>query len=172
MAKSMIYQTYQSNADMMSPLRSVAKVVSPLLDGARAGATTWATRKLTAACEILKLTELTHVRRDFGIDAVKIDAREVGVREVAAYTTPFCTLLHFKKDIAVNQPRVLLVAPMSGHFATLLRETVRTMLADHDVYITDWHNARDVPVRCGRFGMDEYIEHLMTFIRDFSLELH
>ena len=164
MANSMIYQTYQSNADMMSPLRSVAKVVSPLLDGARAGATTWATRKLTAACEILKLTELTHVRRDFGIDAVKVDAREVGVREVAAYTTPFCTLLHFKKNIAVNQPRVLLVAPMSGHFATLLRETVRTMLADHDVYITDWHNARDVPVLCGSFGMDEYIEHLMTFM--------
>lgn len=80
MANSMIYQTYQSNADMMSPLRSVAKVVSPLLDGARAGATTWATRKLTAACEILKLTELTHVRRDFGIDAVKVDAREVGAK--------------------------------------------------------------------------------------------
>ena len=59
--------------------------------------------------------------------------------------TPFGTLLHFKKDIDMAQPRVLLVAPLSGHFATLLRATVRTMLPEHDVYITDWHNARDVP---------------------------
>jgi poly(3-hydroxybutyrate) depolymerase len=59
---------------------------------------------------------------------------------------------------------VLIVAPMSGHFATLLRETARTMLADHDVYITDWHNARDVPLAAGRFGLDESIEHLMTFL--------
>ena len=60
-------------------------------------------------------------------------------------STPFGTLLHFKKDIEQAQPRVLLVAPLSGHFATLLRATVRTMLPEHDVYITDWHNARDVP---------------------------
>ena len=61
-------------------------------------------------------------------------------------------------------PRVLIVAPMSGHFATLLRDTARTMLADHDVYITDWHNARNVPLVAGRFGLDEYIEHLMRFL--------
>ena len=60
---------------------------------------------------------------------------------------------------------MLLVAPMSGHFATLLRDTVRTLLADHDVYVTDWHNARDVPLRAGRFGLDEYTEHLMQFLR-------
>ena len=59
---------------------------------------------------------------------------------------------------------MLIVAPMSGHFATLLRDTVRTMLADHDVYITDWHNARDVPLAAGRFGLDEYVEHVMTFL--------
>ena len=78
------------------------------------------------------------------------------MREEAAATTPFGTLLHFKKDIATAQPRVLLVAPLSGHFSTPLRATVRTMLPDHDVYITDWHNARDVPLTAGRFGMDEY----------------
>ena len=61
--------------------------------------------------------------------------------------TPFATLLRFRKDGATPQPRVLIVAPMSGHFATLLRDTVRTMLADHDVYVTDWHNVRDVPLR-------------------------
>ena len=61
--------------------------------------------------------------------------------------TPFGTLLHFRKDANLVQPRVLLVAPLSGHFSTLLRDTVRTMLPEHDVYITDWHNARDVPLR-------------------------
>ena len=78
--------------------------------------------------------------------------------------TPFATLLRFRKQTAEPQPRVLIVAPMSGHFATLLRDTVRTMLADHDVYISDWHNTRDVPLSAGRFGLDEYTEHLMTFL--------
>ena len=78
--------------------------------------------------------------------------------------TPFGTLLHFRKDVPDPGPRVLIVAPMSGHFATLLRDTVRTMLADHDVYITDWHNARDVPLAAGRFGLDEYIEHIIDFL--------
>jgi len=73
-------------------------------------------------------------------------------------------LLHFKKDRDLDQPRVLLVAPMSGHFATLLRDTVKTLLQDHDVYITDWHNARDVPIRHGRFGLDEYTDHLVKFL--------
>ncbi len=90
--------------------------------------------------------------------------RQVAVHEEAAYATPFATLLRFRKDVEVAQPRVLLVAPMSGHFATLLRETVRTMLVDHDVFITDWHNARDVPLAAGPFGLDEYVEHVMKFV--------
>ena len=90
--------------------------------------------------------------------------REVEVHEEAAARTPFGTLLHFKKDVATVQPRVLMVAPLSGHFSTLLRATVRTMLPDHDVYITDWHNARDVPLTAGRFGFDEYIDHLIKFL--------
>jgi polyhydroxyalkanoate depolymerase len=93
-----------------------------------------------------------------------VDGREVGVREEAVRTTPFGTLLRFRKDTDAVQPRVLLVAPLSGHFATLLRATVETMLADHDVFITDWHNARDVPRRHGAFGLDEYIDHLIDFL--------
>jgi polyhydroxyalkanoate depolymerase len=72
--------------------------------------------------------------------------------------------LHFKKDVAVAQPRVLVVAPLSGHFATLLRATVRTLLPEHDVFITDWPNARDVPITAGRFGIDEYVEHLIKYL--------
>jgi len=86
------------------------------------------------------------------------------VREEAAHVTPFGTLLHFKKDIDMAQPRVLLVAPLSGHFATLLRATVNTVLADHDVYVTDWHNVRDVELSRGQFGFDEYIQHLIDFL--------
>ena len=84
--------------------------------------------------------------------------------EVPVHRTPFGTLLHFKKDLEQSQPKVLLVAPLSGHFATLLRNTARTLLQDHEVYITDWHNARDVPVSAGRFGFDEYVEHLIEFL--------
>ena len=84
--------------------------------------------------------------------------------EEAAFDTPFGTLLHFRKDIAVVQPRVLLVAPMSGHFATLLRGTVTVLLPDHDVYITDWKNARDIPLSAGTFGFDDYVDHLIRFL--------
>jgi poly(3-hydroxybutyrate) depolymerase len=160
----MIYQSYQTHVDVLSPLRAMAKSAAPLLDGACWGATNWPARKLAATCEVIRLAQLTHKRREFGIRTVNVGTQEVAVREVTAHVTPFCTLLHFQKDTRLVQPRVLIVAPMSGHFATLLRETVRTMLADHDVYITDWHNARDVPLLSGRFGLDEYTEHLMTFL--------
>ena len=86
------------------------------------------------------------------------------VTEEVAGATPFATLLRFRKADAQPQPKVLIVAPMSGHFATLLRDTVRTMLPDHDVYVTDWHNARDVPLAAGRFGLDEYTDASDRFL--------
>ena len=121
-------------------------------------------RNLTAAYELIGRAGLTHTRPPFGIDRIIVGNREVEVREVAAHVTPFGTLLHFQKDIDAAQPRVLVVAPLSGHFATLLRATVRTMLPEHDVYITDWHNMRDVARSHGNFGFDEYIEHLVSFL--------
>ena len=108
---------------------------------------------------------LTHARPSFGIDVVTVDGQAVAVTEEAADDTPFGTLLHFRKDHAVPQPRVLLVAPMSGHFATLLRGTVQVMLPEHDLYITDWKNARDVPLAEGRFGLDEFVDHIIRFLR-------
>jgi polyhydroxyalkanoate depolymerase len=104
------------------------------------------------------------VRPPYGIDSALAGNEEVAVTEEAAHVTPFGTLLHFKKDVSVEQPRVLLVAPLSGHFATLLRNTVKTMLPEHDVYITDWHNARDAPLSAGRFGFDDYSEHIIKFL--------
>ena len=112
----------------------------------------------------LALARLTHQRPSFGIDAVQIDHQVVAVSEEVVHRTPFCSLLHFKKDVQPTQPRVLLVAPLAGHFATLLRGTVATMLAEHDVYITDWHNARAVPLSDGPFGLDDCVGHLISFL--------
>jgi poly(3-hydroxybutyrate) depolymerase len=122
------------------------------------------TRKLAAACELFSLSGLTHRRPAFGIETVQIGGQTCAVEEQVVLRTPFASLLRFAKPGAEKQPAMLLVAPMSGHFATLLRETVRTLLSDHDVYITDWHNARDVPLADGRFGLDEYTEHIIQFL--------
>jgi polyhydroxyalkanoate depolymerase len=159
----MLYFAYQTHSDMIAPVKAWATMAlaaggqPPLGDNP-------AIRNLTAAYELISRMGLTHTRPPFDIGSVTVGNRQVEVREDAAATTPFATLLHFKKDVAVTQPRVLLVAPLSGHFATLLRATVRTMLPDHDVFITDWHNARDVPFTAGRFGVDEYVEHLIKFL--------
>ena len=117
-------------------------------------------------------TGLTHECPPYGIDRVRVDGRDVAVSEEVVDRTPFGTLLRFRKDVAGDQPRVLLVAPMSGHFPTLLRGTVRTMLPDHDVYLTDWHNARDVPLAAGRFGFDDYVAHVIRFLEAMGPEAH
>ena len=163
----MIYQAYQAYADMMDPLRFFARNTASLL----ADPSPWPwlpdgihQYDLSAAYDVFARTGLTYKRPPFEIHGALVDGRDVAVTEESPLRTPFGTLLHFKKHSTVQQPRVLIVAPMSGHFATLLRGTVLTMLPDHDVYITDWHNARDVPVGEGRFGLDEYIEHLMKFL--------
>jgi poly(3-hydroxybutyrate) depolymerase len=167
----MLYLAYQLQTDIMTPVRAWAGMAAgsggaPLLSDHPA------LRNLTAVYELIARAGLTHTRPPFGIDKVTVGNREVEVREEAAARTPFGTLLHFKKDIATAQPRVLLVAPLSGHFSTLLRATVRTMLPDHDVYITDWHNARDVPLTAGRFGMDEYTDHLIKFLETMGPGSH
>jgi poly(3-hydroxybutyrate) depolymerase len=96
----------------------------------------------------------------------------VGVTEETTFETPFGVLLRFKKDTDIVQPRVLVVAPMSGHFATLLRGTISVLLPDHDVYITDWKNARDTPLSAGTFGLDEFTDHLIQFLEVMGTGSH
>ncbi len=159
----MIYHAYQTQECVLRPMREVALMAAPGLHNF--GSWGWQPlRRIAAACEVFTLARLTHRRPAFGIESVVAGKRELAVTEEIVHTTPFATLLRFRKDTATPQPRVLIVAPMSGHFATLLRETARTMLRDHDVYITDWHNARDVPMAAGRFGIDEYIDHIIEFL--------
>jgi len=169
----MLYQAYQAHSDIMVPVRSWAATALNALGQPLAGLTdNVVLRNLTAAYELFARAGLTHRRPAYGIDRVTVGNRDVEVHERAALTTPFGTLLHFKKDIDTAQPRVLLVALLSGHFATLLRGTVRTMLPEHDVYITDWHNARDVALTHGRFGFDDYIEHLIRFLEAIGPGAH
>jgi polyhydroxyalkanoate depolymerase len=169
----MLYQIYQAHSDIMVPVRNWAGSALQAIGLPLAGVTdNLVLRNLTAAYELIARAGLTHARPAFGIDSVTVGNREVAVTERAALTTPFGTLLHFKKDIEAAQPSVLLVAPLSGHFATLLRGTVRTMLPEHDVYITDWHNVRDVALMHGRFGFDEYIEHLIRFLEAIGPRAH
>ena len=159
------YQAYQSHADLTTPLKDWARRAAPALHAAGFGLRKWTVmRAAAAACEVLALARITHHRPPFRIASAVVGSREVAVREEVVAATPFATLLRFRKDIDSAQPRVLLVAPMSGHFATLLRDTARTMLPEHDVYVTDWHNARDVPQSAGRFGLDEYIAHIIDFL--------
>jgi poly(3-hydroxybutyrate) depolymerase len=169
----MLYQAYQAHSDIMVPVRALANMAASSV-GARLNGSLRPSplSNLTAAYELIARAGLTHARPPYGIDSVMVGNREVAVSEEAADRTPFGTLLHFKKDIDQAQPRVLLIAPLSGHFATLLRATVRTMLAEHDVYITDWHNARDVPVAEGRFGFDEYIGHIVRFLETMGPGAH
>jgi len=170
----MIYMSYQTSADLMDPFRAMARSMADALPHLAPGhiedggdRATWL-RSFWAGCQLVARSGMSHKRPSFDIATVRAGNREVPVTEEALLRTPFATLLHFKKPIEAKQPKVLLVAPMSGHFATLLRATVKTLLPDHDVYLTDWHNARDVPLDHGRFGLDEYVEHLIAFLEEIG----
>jgi poly(3-hydroxybutyrate) depolymerase len=161
----MIYKIYQAQADLLYPARQLAKWGAGLARSLDIGELTPVPlRQFGAACTMLADGGLTHQRPDYGFRTTKMGNDVVGVIEETPFETPFGALLRFRKDTGVQQPRVLVVAPMSGHFATLLRGTVATLLPDHDVYITDWKNARDVPLSDGVFGFDEYVDHLIRFM--------
>jgi poly(3-hydroxybutyrate) depolymerase len=141
---AMIYELHQAQMDMGAPARLGAAVALSLLRHAPTGMSDKLLRQLAAALELISRAALTYKRPAYGIHRARGGNRDVEVTEDVIHATPFCSLLHFKKAGVIGQPRLLLVAPMSGHFATLLRGTVQTLLTDHDVFITDWHSARDV----------------------------
>ncbi|HET8709970.1 MAG TPA: polyhydroxyalkanoate depolymerase, partial [Spongiibacteraceae bacterium] len=174
MRNPLMYQMYQMYADVTYPIRAIAKTAAPWLNNP---ASDWMKRSLMrqmlgAACDVTAMAGLSHHRPPFKLDNVVVGGKEVPIVEEVVAATPFCELLHFKKAGVAPQPRVLIVAPVSGHFATLLRATVQTMLRDHDVYITDWLNIRDVPLSVGDFGFDEYVEHVITFLEEMGAGVH
>lgn len=167
-ASNMIYQGYQFQDDLFEPLRWFAREMQAMAGWTHWGHHEFAKQWFVAGFEMLARFELSHVRPPFSIDSVEIAGRTVAIREEAALKLPFGTLLHFAKDGEFAQPRVLIVAPLSGHFSTLLRGTVETMLPEHDVYLTDWHNARDVPLAAGRFGVEDYVAYLVRFLEEIG----
>jgi poly(3-hydroxybutyrate) depolymerase len=169
----MLYMAYQAHCDVLTPVRLLAQAAGGVLRQP------WPffsdhflVRSAAAACELVSRTGISHQRPDFKIAKTLVDGREVAVTEEVALRHPFCSLVHFKKAGSVHQPRVLLVAPLSGHFATLLRGTVETLLPEHDVWIADWINARNVPLTKGRFGLDDYIDLVEDFLRHIGPGAH
>ncbi|HEY1709669.1 MAG TPA: polyhydroxyalkanoate depolymerase [Rhizomicrobium sp.] len=161
----MLYAAYQAQADLLAPFQAFADLVNTAFRDTCGGPLVNPFfRRIAAGAELVSRAHLTHKRPPFGIDFVEVEGQSVDVFEEVALETPFGALLHFRKAKAFVQPAVVLFAPMAGHFPTLLRNTVHTLLSDHDVYLTDWHNARDVPLSAGRFGFDDYIDHSIKFI--------
>ncbi len=161
----LLYPLYHLHADTLAAWRLLSRGASTLLRplaGIAPG--TLPLGVLAGAFDVLGHSETTHARPHFDITSTRLDGEEVTVIEEETLRTPFATLLHFRKEMGRSQPRVLLVAPMSGHFSTLLRNTVETLLPDHDVFITDWINARDVPVAAGGFDLSDFIDHVIDFL--------
>ncbi|WP_294537794.1 polyhydroxyalkanoate depolymerase [uncultured Rhodoblastus sp.] len=169
----MMYQAYQAQSDLMAPVKAFARLALEILRLPYPVFSENAlVRNLSAAYEMIDRAGLTHTRPPFKLKDILVGNEQAPIVEEAALVLPFATLLHFTKDTAAPQPRVLVVAPLSGHFSTLLRSTVQTLLADHDVYITDWHNARDVSLEEGVFGFDEYVAHVIRFLEHIGPGAH
>ena len=129
-------------------------------------------RGVAAACELVERTTNRYGKPQFEIGSVKIGSRDVPIEEERLARKPFAKLIHFKKRIREKQPKMLIVAPMSGHHATLLRGTVEALLPHMDVYITDWKDARYVPLGKGEFTLESYIEYVIDFIKELGPDTH
>ena len=161
----MIYQAFEAQMALVDLMRPFAAMAATTLRLPWPGVLPRTLRGIAGDLDAFAGLRITATRPPFAIEPVPIGNALVAVEEEVVATTAFATLLRFKKDLAVEQPKVLLVAPMSGHFATLLRSTVQTMLIDHDVYITDWHNIRDVPREAGLFDLSAYVQQIIHFLQ-------
>jgi poly(3-hydroxybutyrate) depolymerase len=162
----MLYELHELQKTVSAPLlawmhanhRLFSNPYSPL-------AYTPISRHIAASSEVIARLMRQYHKPEWRIDRVEVDGRDVRVSIEPVLSKPFCQLLHFRKDMAERGQRVLIFAPLSGHHATLLRDTVRTMLRDFDVYITDWVDARMVPLAEGAFHLDDYVDYVKDFIR-------
>ena len=170
----MLYQIYETQRSFMEPFADLAHTAAKLFGNSNTlvGQTPMAQR-VAAGYELFHRLGKDYLKPEFGIRTVDVDGVDVAIHERVEIQKPFCELLRFKRfsddpDTLAKlkgQPPVLIVAPLSGHYATLLRDTVRTMLGDHKVYITDWKNARLVPLEDGEFHLDDYVNYVQEFIR-------
>ncbi|HVI89084.1 MAG TPA: polyhydroxyalkanoate depolymerase, partial [Dongiaceae bacterium] len=177
----MLYQAVDAQLMSLAPARLAARYWQHVLTHPMLPASyTTAGRATAALCEMFDRSTKRHRKPRFHLHHTTVaeaktgQATEVQVHEEFVLRKPFCNLLHFRRDLPENTPapRVLVVAPMSGHYATLLRGTVETLLPDNDVYITDWADARLVPLSQGDFDLTTYIDYVLDFIRFLGGETH
>ncbi|MFC7288337.1 polyhydroxyalkanoate depolymerase [Herminiimonas glaciei] len=175
----MLYQLHELNRSLLNPLIQWAEASSKLFsDPVSPLAYTPFAQPIAAGYELMYRLGKDYEKPHFDISSVSVNGKDVKIIEEVAEEKSFCTLLHFKKDMsakayaALKQPTILLVAPLSGHHATLLRDTVRSLLVEHDVYITDWRDARMVPLSEGPFHLHDYIYYIQDFIRQLGPNLH
>ena len=170
--QGMLYDAYQTYADLHHPIRTLAASADRMLSLWSAMRHATPARRMAAYCELVALAGFTHSRPDFGLRSIAASDGVARVFETQVLATRFCTLVRFMREGGESDPQVLLVAPMSGHFATLLRSTIRTLLRDHIVYVTDWRNARDIPLAQGIFGLDDFVQHIIDFLKFLGPERH
>jgi poly(3-hydroxybutyrate) depolymerase len=168
----MMYDAYQGMADAGDRVRLLAANAQAILKAWSSNpyASLW--RRMEAYYELVALAGFTHARPAYGIDSVEIRGEAIPVEERGVKWTPFCQLLRFQKEGGAGDPKILLIAPMSGHFATLLRGTIRTLLRDHQVFLTDWINPRYVKLEAARFGLEDYTRHIVDFVRFIGEDCH
>ncbi len=177
----MLYQLYESQRALLSPFAEFASAASKLYNHPLSPfAHTPGAQRVSAGLDLMHRLSKEYEKPEFGITSVKVDGVDLAVQQQVAIEKPFCRLLRFKRftdDIDVltrikDQPIVLVVAPLSGHHSTLLRETVRELLKDHKVFITDWTDARMVPKEAGPFRLDDYVTYVQEFIRHIGPEVN
>jgi len=172
----MLYHAYELTHAAVTPWRAAAGAVKASLSNPfNPWAYTDMGRSIVAAADVFELTTRRYGKPEFGLNETVVDEEPVPVTERVVWEDTFCGLLHFEKqwpEAAITQPKVLIVAPMSGHYATLLRGTAEAMLKSHDVYITDWEDAREVPVFKGPFDLDDYIDYVVAMIRHLGPDTH
>jgi poly(3-hydroxybutyrate) depolymerase len=170
----MLYQIYETQRSIMEPFSDLAQAASKLYSNPlNPMAQSPLSQRVAAGYALVHRLGKDYVKPEFGIRTVKVHGSDVAIHERIEIDKPFCELRRFKRfsddpatlNLLKSQPPVLIVAPLSGHYATLLRDTVKTMLQDHKVYITDWKNARLVPMSDGEFHLDDYVNYVQEFIR-------
>ncbi|HLQ85496.1 MAG TPA: polyhydroxyalkanoate depolymerase [Salinisphaeraceae bacterium] len=170
----MIYQAYEMNRAASIQMRALAAIQGMLFrNSLNPLAHTFAGRSIVAACDVFEDLTRRYDKPAFGIDSTVCDGKNVAVHEEIAHRRPFGQLKHFVRQAdRPDDPRLLIVAPLSGHFSTLLRDTVQALVPEQDVYVTDWRDARQVPLAAGRFGLDEYIDYLIDFMAYLGPNTH
>ncbi|MCW5752365.1 MAG: polyhydroxyalkanoate depolymerase [Alphaproteobacteria bacterium] len=170
----MLYHFHEMAQGAITPFRLAAEASQHVFSNPyNPLAYTHAGRAISAACHVFEHSTRPYGKPAFGLSETRLaDGRRVAVHEEVVLRRPFCQLKRFHRDCGREDPRLLIVAPLSGHFATLLRGTVAAMLPDHDVYITDWRDARLVPMREGHFDLDDYIDYVTDFLRHLGPGTH